>query len=230
MHALVSIHDVAPSTLCHVNRIIERLPAACLTNLVLLIIPGNKWSPKDITHLRRWQERGFILAGHGWLHHCEQVRGWYHQLHSALLSRKVAEHLMLNEHQIAELLNKNYDWFARNKLDAPNYYVPPAWAMGSVSAKTLGESPFHYFETSLGILNAHSGRLKKLPLSGFEADNAFRTVSLRCWNYLNVHAASAGRPLRIGIHPYDDNLQLARPMWQLLSKVTHNWHYSAVFD
>ncbi len=230
MHSLLSIHDVSPASLGRVKAIIERLAAPCLKDLVLLVIPGHTWRQQELSQLLRWQERGFILAGHGWFHQCERYGGWYHRLHSLLISRKAAEHLMLSEEEIAGLLERSHRWFSQNGFQSPDYYVPPAWAMGRVRVPVLRESPYRYFETTSGILDTDSGQLRKLPLVGFEADNSFRALSLSAWNRINMLLESPGRPLRISIHPYDPELRLGGDLWRLLGSVTRCRHYSSVFS
>jgi hypothetical protein len=48
-----------------------------------------------------------------------------------------------------------------------------------------------------------------IPLTGYEADSAFRTPVIRLWNHLNRRRAGHRGWLRIGIHPHDLDLRLA---------------------
>lgn len=229
MKALVSIHDVAPHNLETVGNLITRLPAPCRDKLVLLVIPGHNWQPHQVEQLQRWQSDGITLAGHGWHHNCQHLRGWYHRLHSQLISRNAAEHLSLKKNQILELLSRNRQWFINNNLEAPDLYVPPAWAMGAVSGKELQASPFRYFETTRGIFDARYQRWKTLPLAGFEADTRLRALTLGLWNRLNTAVASTTHPLRISIHPGDAGLYLREEMWAMLEEVEEGCGYGEVF-
>jgi len=230
VHAIVSIHDVAPATLSRVEAIIERLPPQCRKNLLLLVIPGVAWSSSDLETLRHWQASGFILVGHGWQHHCESIKSLYHRAHSLLLSRRAAEHLSHNRHQICALLKRNHDWFSDSGLLPPDFYVPPAWALGDVDKKTLQSSPFRYFETTSGLYDAKHNRWQRLPLVGFEADTLVRAASLGVWNRFNEALCSKSKPLRISIHPYDPELKLKTSLRQLLSRVVEARHYSGCFQ
>lgn len=229
MHALISIHDVMPETLENVSGIIERLPDACRPHLVLLVVPGRNWQPFQIEQLREWQQQGYILAGHGWHHEVKEIRSLYHRLHAALISRRAAEHLSQPADQLRSLLSRNYAWFIGHKLQAPDFYVPPAWAMGALNLDDLALSPFRYFETLQGIMDSASGKRLFLPLAGFESDNRFRCAFLQPWNSLQRILSSSRRPLRIGIHPHDFEYGLSGQLERFLRQTTHSLHYSELF-
>jgi len=207
---LVSIHDVMPATLHRVERIFERLVAARLLPVMLLVVPGAGWRREDLARLRAMLEAGAQPAGHGWRHEARHVRGLKHRLHGALMSRTAAEHLALSRHQILRLMLMNHRWFGDNRLPEPGLYVPPAWAMGPIPRTLLDRLPFDQFETLAGVYDVRSRCFHRLPLVGFEADTSFRAVTVRGSNRLNrVLARAAGRPLRLGIHPDDFELKLA---------------------
>ena len=220
MNAIVSIHDVSPVTLERVKSIIATCSDTITSNLILLIIPGHNWLPEQMQQLAYWQSRGCVLAGHGWMHHCEKISSIYHHIHSTIISRNTAEHLSLNTKQIQALLEKNHNWFSKAGLSTPDYYVPPAWAMGSINKNQLKSSPFRYFETTGGIYDSTKDQFYRLPLVGFEADTPRRKYLLTFWNKLNNHVATAKRPLRISIHPFDFDLLLSDQLKQCLFNIT----------
>ena len=228
MQALVSIHDVMPATLSRVSGIIERLPAVCRENLVLLVVPGLDWKSQQIEQLRIWQHEGMLLAGHGWQHQARAPATFYHHLHAALISRQAAEHLSLSEAEIVALMVRNFGWFPSHELAAPDLYVPPAWALGNLSQSAMRDLPFHYIETTRGFLHIGKHQYTSLPLSGFECDTPLRESFLRPWNHLQASLASHKRPLRIAIHPDDFNLRLADQLSNLLSRVTVSRHYATL--
>ena len=128
---------------------------------------------------------GFVLAGHGWHHKTQRIDSWSHRIHSALLSRDVAEHLALDDDTILALMNRCHRWFCEHGFHPPDLYVPPAWAMGRISNNRLSDSPFRYFEMTSGLFDSQSMRRVNLPLAGFEADTVSRATFLRGWNRLN---------------------------------------------
>ncbi|MFM1896694.1 MAG: hypothetical protein RLZZ385_1768 [Pseudomonadota bacterium] len=223
LRSLVSIHDVMPQTLPQVREILQRLSAWPNLAVTLLVIPGRNWSSEQIAELRDWQSRGRELAGHGWLHTVTRRSSLYHKLHGLLFSRMVAEHLALSEQGICDLLQRCHDWFGEHGLEAPQLYVPPAWALGKIPRARLARTPFASYETFGGIIDAASGRLERLPLTGYEADTPLRTRVLAGWNrYNEKRAITQDRPLRISIHPYDLQLGLAG---QLLEQLQHTGQF-----
>lgn len=230
LHAIVSIHDVMPSTLDRVRGILERLPAPCRENLIMLVVPGLDWQAEQIDQLRAWQRQGIVLAGHGWTHEAAHIRGIYHRLHSLLISRRAAEHLSLSAGEIEALMKRNHAWFAEVGLDSPDLYVPPAWALGAIDDDGLRATPWAYLETTSGLTDCRQGRRRWLPLVGFEADTPLRQLLLSIINRANELVASRTRPLRISIHPFDEDYRLAAQMRKLLARVAQNVSVAQALD
>ncbi len=217
MRALISVHDVMPETLDAVEGHIEGLRALGHQRMTLLVVPGRRWNADTIERLAQWQREGLELAAHGWHHRAQRLGGPYHWLHAGLISRHCAEHLALDELQIVELMEAAADWFSDQGLQRPETYVPPAWALGSLSRDQLARLPYKRIETTCGLLSTVDGRLDHLPLVGFEADTAAREHLLRRWNRFQIKWAwRRQRPLRIGIHPRDHELRLADDLQRLI--------------
>lgn len=216
--AIVSIHDVMPETFGRVRRILALLESASVPPPTLLVVPGKEWTPDLLDSLRTLAQKGHRLAGHGWIHKARQgPRTLFHRVHGRLISRDEAEHLSLPPEEIEALVRGCYAWFSSADLPAPELYVPPAWALGALPFASLGSLPFRSYEILRGIVDAATGRLRWLPLVGFEADTTFREVSLKCWNSLNWAVARAFRgPLRISIHPGDLDLLLGKDVRRMV--------------
>lgn len=218
MRLLVSIHDVMPATLDRVERIFARLVDAGLVPVTLLIVPGREWTRDRLDGLRALVEAGAELAGHGWTHEVERIRGIRHALHSALISRRAAEHLALSRRGILRLVRKNHAWFAAHDLPTPALYVPPAWAMGPVPAAMLKRLPFDLYETAGGVYDSRSDAYRRLPIAGFETDTALRAAVVRPFNRANrAWARRSGKPLRLGVHPDDFELRLAEDLEAMIA-------------
>ncbi|MCC9645276.1 polysaccharide deacetylase family protein [Rhodopirellula sp. JC740] len=228
--ALFSIHDVMPETIDAVGELISLFHRYDVRKIMLLVVPGRNWRMADLSQLREWQSQGCELAGHGWTHRCQFIRGWKHRLHSTLLSRNVAEHLSLNEDGVVQLMSKCADWFLENSFPRPSLYVPPAWAMGRVRSSRLQAIPFNMVETLSEVVRIDQSRRVRLPLIGFEADTAFREWSLRCLNRGNeLLARLAMKPLRVAIHPFDLRFRLGG---QLEDSIVSGWQpigYQSIF-
>ncbi len=213
---LISIHDVLPETLPRMGGILSRLSRIGAGPVTLLVVPGADWKKEDLLYLARRQKAGIELAGHGWSHCCTP-RTPFHRLHSRCFSRKVAEHLALDEPGILDLMARCHRWFPDHGLTPPTLYVPPAWALGIPGRRLHRRVPFRYVETLTGIQDTVQNRFHPLPLVGFEADTILRKQVLRFVNRLQIGTAKAlNRPLRIAVHPDDFKLKLARDLDRLL--------------
>jgi len=217
--ASISVHDVMPSTMADVSAILSVLDEHGIRPVPLLVVPGLAWTADQIATLKRWQDAGHELVGHGWTHRAETVRGIRHRLHSLMLSRDAAEHLALDAAGIAELLTRCHAWFAAHGFVAPERYVPPAWALGAIPRTDLADLPFRTYEVLTGDLDARTGRLRRLPLTGFEADTWARARALRAWNGVNrALAYRFGIPCRVAIHPKDLGLKLSGDLRALIAE------------
>ena len=212
----LSIHDVMPSRLTAVQSLIDQTQRLGWPPPLLLVVPGLGWDTAGINQLQRWQTNGHELAGHGWFHRISAYGGLKHRLHAALISRQAAEHLSLRADAIIALMQRCYAWFGEHDLATPTRYVPPAWALGPISIRRLGEQPFAEVETLRGIINIATGRWSHGALLGYEAGNRLQRYALSVSNALNrQHARRAG--LRIGLHPDDAQLPLADWLWHDLT-------------
>jgi predicted deacetylase len=228
IRTLVSVHDVMPETLHHVERILELLDTDGIMPATLLVVPGVDWSGADIERLRGFQSSGHELAGHGWIHRVDRIRGVRHRLHSALISRNVAEHLALDGPGIHRLITRCHAWFVDHALGDPALYCPPAWAMGRIPRSALASLPFKRYELLNGVLSAETGRVHPIPLTGYEADTAIRAPLIRAWNRINRRRAADCGWLRIGIHPRDLDLHLADDLRRDLRAFSRHAGYAAV--
>lgn len=228
--AIVSVHDVMPSTFSNVQFLLEtKLKQLRPEHILLLVVPGLEWNDAQIAQLKRWQRQGYELAGHGWVHQAKTISTWYHKLHSLLISRTAAEHLSLTESELVSLLKKNIDWFKQHEFELPQYYVPPAWALGRISREALREFPFLGIESTTGIELIQESKRRRLPLVGFEADTPCRAAFLRIWNRYNTYIAKTLRPVRISIHPYDHELLISDQLSFFLDRA-ETQHWRSVFE
>ena len=229
--ALISVHDLMPATMPAVRRILTLLEQAGRAPVTLLVVPGSGWARHGIRELKALQRSGYRLAGHGWLHRVPRFGGLYHRLHGLLLSRGVAEHLALDADGIFALIDRCYAWFGDQGLDRPDLYVPPAWAMGSISSERLASAcPFALYETFNGVLDVRNRRRHRIPMLGYEADQSLRVPVLRAWNALNRRLGRRARLLRIGIHPWDGDLGLRKDLIADIERYDHAIDYAALGD
>ena len=227
MKALVSIHDLMPETMDRIETILDWLKKLDVPPVTLLIVPGKEWSAEQIDRLKELESAGHELAAHGWHHHTTPRR-FYHRLHAALISRNVAEHLDLDSKGVLELMKRSGQWFVNHGFQHPNFYVPPAWALGPITPAEFQQAPYRLVETTRGVRHTATGKSERLPLTGFEADTNLRERFLRHWNQSQFRRSiRSNKPLRISIHPDDLQLRVADQMEVLLKK---EWQFLSYRD
>ncbi len=209
IRTLVSVHDVMPHTLDAVHEQLRLLAAHGVGRATLLVVPGLDWTREGLDRLRAWEADGHELAGHGWAHRVERVRGVRHRVYAALVSRNAAEHMALDRSGIESLLLRNREWFGANGLRAPALYVPPAWALGDAPLEAYAAAGFRLVEGLQGVHDLGTGRLLRIPAIGYEAVNAWRASVLRASNAGNRWLARRQGWLRLALHPGDLSLPLA---------------------
>ena len=165
---LISIHDVMPETMDQVEGLLDRLAERDLLPTTLLVVPGRRWTDRQLRHLRAWQAEGHELAGHGWTHCAVADRTLGHRLHAAMISRDCAEHLSRARSELVALMVRNHGWFSDHGLRAPRLYVPPAWALGALSVRDLQDTPFAMVESLRGVHLPGNGLFQPIPVAGFE--------------------------------------------------------------
>lgn len=225
--AIVSIHDVRPSTLSGVLEVAALLERADVRPVTLLVVPGVAWDAESLDTVRDLIDRaGYGVAGHGWHHVAPRPASLPHRIHAMLISRDQAEHLSRSEEEVAQLVARCHEWFRRVDLPQPELYVPPAWALGRLPRSELAALPFRWYELLHGCVSAADGALRIMPLVGFEADTRVRALALRVLNPANLWTGAAtGRPLRVAIHPWDLRHRLAAPLRRLLER---QWRFTTV--
>jgi predicted deacetylase len=207
---IVSVHDVMPENLNQVLEIINFLKDHQVFSITLLVVSGRDWCNEDISVLKNLEDSGIELAGHGWRHQIDKFKTFRHRLHGLLLSRHEAEHLSLSENAIYHLIEKSYQWFLDTGLAPPSLYVPPAWAMGSISRKQLKTLPYRYYESLFSVYDSLRDRTLPMAVCGYMADTKSRSWFLRTSNAVNQCLIRL--PLRIAIHPNDLRLPLAKDL------------------
>jgi predicted deacetylase len=222
--ALVSIHDVMPETLAQVLETVRFLEKEKVFPVTFLVTPGRQWSRAGVEELKSLQRDGYPLAGHGWHHEAGRFAGLRHRLHGLLISRNEAEHLCLSSSEIENRMLQCFHWFSSVGLERPLVYVPPAWAMGSITESRLKRLPYRIYETQAGIRDTAAGRFYPMPVTGYMADTPFRAAALRVVNGIN--RAFPCSFIRIAIHPQDIHLALAGDLRRHLRSYSRFFTYN----
>jgi predicted deacetylase len=146
--ALASVHDLMPETIDRVDRIVGRLRQKNVFPVALLVVPGKPWKDHDLEKIHQWVAEGYTLVAHGW-HHWGPPQSLWHHIHSVIISRNEAEHLSKSSQEVKDLMQRSHDWFVDNGFPAPEVYIPPTWALGSLNPSDLQLLPYRCIETQL---------------------------------------------------------------------------------
>ncbi len=230
LQGLVSIHDVMPDTREVISELLQeiqaRVPRLTCDRITLLIVPGKDWRTSDLRWLDYLVDQGYSLAGHGWNHQAPHPKNLHHQLHSLLISRDAAEHLSRSASEIEQRMEACFKWFGCQGYAAPELYVPPAWAIGTLALPQI-QSPFRFLESLWGLTDLKHNTYTRLPLCGFEADTFPRACFLKVFNHWNLKKAYAdSSPLRIALHPKDLHGLLRESIFRYLNAISQFEDYS----
>lgn len=206
---LISVHDVMPETLPEICEIVEALERRGRRPVTLLVAPGRRWRARQVDELRRFQDRGHELAGHGWRNGVPGSAGIPRRPARLAVTADTAEHRRHDGKGIARLIRRCREWFADQGLGAPRLYVPPAWVMGRIRRLDIRRLGFRYFEYAGGYYDAAIGVYQRVPIVGFEADGALRAAWLRLCNRINCASSHRNGWLRVAIRPTDPNRSLS---------------------
>lgn len=219
--SLVSIHDVMPHNLSKIDYCLAQLKSNQIGHCYLLVVPGLEWDECSLARLRQYVAEGHTLVAHGWVHKAANISTTYHRLHSLLISKDVAEHLCWSKLETISNMQRSRSWFSDNQLPVPDFYVPPAWALGKLSMEDLMNTGFRYVETTTGVFDLTAQKKYLLPLVGYEARSLFNSMALRASNACNWGLSKffRSRVLRVAIHPDDFELDLSKSLQNMLTQV-----------
>lgn len=204
----IAIHDVAPQTWAHCERLIGALErAAGRVPLTLLVVPHRHGDPS----LPRWYvnaiearlARGDELALHGWSH-CDEgppPRGPVDWLRRRVLTDREGEFAALSGPAARERVALGRAWFARRGWPLAGF-VAPAWLMSEGTRAALRDAGFLYTTTRGSLELLRDGYRAASPAIGWSARTPARAAMSLAW----VPAAAAmaqADVVRIALHPVD---------------------------
>ncbi len=219
----VSVHDVAPATWTHCERLIAMLDAIGPLPLTLLVVPDFhrrgciSEHPAFLRAIDARLARGDEVALHGYYHLDEggpprSAKDW---IERRVLTNREGEFAPLAESEAQSRIERGLRVMQR--LGWPvSGFVAPAWLLGAGAWSALRQFSFAYTTTRSGIYHLPSRDFTAAPAVSYSARSGWR----RLLSSALVPAQAASIPqrtlLRFALHPVDGRFERVIDHWRLM--------------
>jgi len=207
---IVSIHDVAPSTLPIVDRIVAALAQKGVRYCSLLVVPDYHRQGASM------QDRQFV----SWLRHLEAagheivIHGYFHErprrAHEGFVERFLTRFYTQGEGEFYDL---RYDEAfrriktARDEFRAaslkPRGFVAPAWLLSSQGERAARDAEMEYTTRLRTVRDLRSGETFHARSLVYSVRNGWRRGTSVMWNAALVRIVQNTPLMRLSIHPPD---------------------------
>ena len=220
------MHDVSPATWRECRHLLERLDAACVRPLTLLIVPDfHHRAPVggDRAFLRAMDERlarGDELVLHGLFHLDESPlpRTPVDFIRRRLMTRAEGEFAALSADAAAARLARGIALFDAHGWPLHGF-VPPAWLAsdGARAALAARADRFHYVTARGGIHHLPHWQFERTANLCYSPWNAPRRVYSRLAIRRELARATRMPLLRLSLHPQDARVPAVVAHWERLA-------------
>ena len=215
---LVSVHDVAPVFESEIDRLIERVGAACGPLPPALLVVPHHWASSPIVHgsafaakLRRWSDAGSEIFLHGWTHRDESDHGGrLDRWRAARMTAGEGEFLGLSREVARERMGAGRDLIEDITGKHVAGFIAPAWLYGDGAHAALKDLDFRLAEDHLRVWNPSTGAVHaKGPVITWATRSRVRLgLSLAAASVLR-RALVRARTVRVAVHPGDAHSRAA---------------------
>ena len=205
---IVSIHDVAPSTLEPVSSLLKSLDRAGVHPRVLKVIPNaqGRWplqgSPELIRLLRAEAQSGSEIVLHGFTHESAgRLRGaaWV-RLRARLFAPFSGEFLTLDGEAMRKRLHSGRQALEDCDLK-PGGFCAPGWLATPELDQALVECGFRYRIDLMSVKDLRSGRRRLTPWLGYMGADQLQERLVGTANLLTATAARWAPLIKVFFHP-----------------------------
>ena len=217
----VSLHDVAPATWSHCQRVLDAVREVADIPITLLVVPAYHGACSAQPDFERAMSAqlavGHELALHGYFHvdphvPCDVVDWFRRRVYTA----GEGEFCALSAEEARERLTLGRRWFEANNWPLAGF-VAPAWLLGEGAWKALRErDDLQYTSTLTQIVTLPDAREIPAPCLTYSVRSAWRRPASIIWNHLYASVVSASPVLRLGLHPHDADSARVKASWQQL--------------
>jgi hypothetical protein len=226
----VSIHDVAPATWTHCQRLLELVARSFRGPCTLLVVPDYHRSGRcDLDRdfrqaIERRLRRGDDVALHGYFHWDEappprSFGGW---IQRRVLTASEAKFAGLAREDAARRLEQGRRLFAAQGWPTRGF-VPPAWQFGPGQLELLREAGFGWTTTRETVIDLHSGARCAAPSLTCSVRSPLRRVASFSWLSIGDRLYAGHGRLRLALHPADARHPPVVAAWaRLLERLRRN--------
>lgn len=214
----VALHDVAPATWPHCQRVLAAVREVADIPVTLLVVPAYHGQcsaqPAFESALSERVAAGDELALHGYFHCDPQAPT---NLTDWLLRRVYTvegEFAALSSDEAAERIHLGQRWFAANRWPLSGF-VAPAWLLGDGAWLALrANRDLLYTSTLTQFHLLPTGDRLRAPSLSYSARSGWRRLCSLAWNPALARGAAALPLLRVGLHPNDADDPSIKRSWQ----------------
>lgn len=217
----VSLHDVAPSTWPHCQKVLGAVREVADIPLTLLVVPAFHGTcsaqPSFESAMTEQIAAGHELALHGYFHlDPHRPHGVVDWIRRRVYTAGEGEFCGLSEAEARERLLLGRRWFDANRWPLVGF-VAPAWLLGSDSRRALRVvDDLQYTSTLSQLIALPEAQAIRAPCLTYSVRQVWRRPTSIIWNSLLARLTQGATVLRLGLHPHDADFKSVRLSWQRL--------------
>jgi predicted deacetylase len=210
LSAVVSIHDVAPSTRAASEKIVAELGQRGVTVCSLLVVPDYHHSGRSMADrgfvqwLRDLEAAGHEVVIHGYFHTRPRRRG------ESLRERLVTRFYTSDEGEFYDLeyedalrrVSQAQEEFAAAGL-TPRGFIAPAWLLGPEAQRAVADAEMEYTTRLASVRDLRSGEEFPARSLVYSVRSGWRRGASLVWNAALARVMSGAGLLRLAVHPPD---------------------------
>ncbi|MFN2475715.1 MAG: DUF2334 domain-containing protein [Chthoniobacterales bacterium] len=208
--AVVSIHDVAPTTRAASEKIVAELSRRGINVCSLLVVPdyhhsgGSMADRGFVQWLRDLESAGHEVVIHGYFH--ARPRRSRESLRERLVTRfytsDEGEFYDLSYEEALRRVSQAREEFVSAGL-TPRGFIAPAWLLGPEAQRAVADAEMEYTTRLTNVRDLRSGEDFAARSLVYSVRSGWRRGASLAWNAALARVMSGAELLRLAIHPPD---------------------------
>lgn len=205
---VISVHDIAPSTLSGVRWLLGALDGIGARPRVLKVVPNEDGAgdirecPELVRLLHEQVASGSEVVLHGYTHRAAgPLRGpWPERIRARLFAGSAAEFLTLDEASLSRRLIAGQEILASVGLH-PQGFCAPAWLAPPELPRLLRSFGFRYLAGMATLTDIAAGRRLYLPWLGYMGSDAAQERLVGLAGRMMLRASAPFPAIKVFLHP-----------------------------